>query len=247
MIQDWRNWAPASATVAGLCLGLFAAIQEFHAQRLTHGDAAAFVNGQPIAQEDVERALASFGADKRAQLTREDQDKVLERLIEDELLAQRAISLGLPASDPAARKVLIRGLIDSLVAAAPPPTEAELRAYFEANAELFRGADMIAVAPIDSGVRGLPGSAMTIDKLKDYLGETAESLRSVAVGDVAGPFRFAGQDFTLRVVSRSGGAPATFEASREAVLARFVVERDGRRLRSYIDSLKRAAKIERVE
>lgn len=247
MIQDWRNWAPAAFTVAGLCLGLVAAIQEFHLQRFTHADAAAFVNGQPIAQDDVERALASFGADKRAQLTRADRDTVLERLIEDELLAQRAISLGLPATDPNARKVLIRRLIDSLVAAAPPPTEAELRAYFAANANLFRGADMITVAPVDGTARGLPGSAMTIEKLKDYLGETAESLRNVPAGGVAGPFRFAGKSFRLRVVSRSGGAQGTFEAARETVLARFIVERDGRRLRSYIDNLKRAAKIERVE
>lgn len=247
MIQNWRIWAPAALTLAGLCLGLIASIQEIRLQRLAHGDAAAFVNGQPIARDDVERALASFGADKRAQLTREDRDKVLERLIEDELLAQRAVSLGLAATDPNARKVLIRGLIDSLVAAAPPPSEAELRAFFEANADLFRGAEMIAVAPVQGASRGLPASAMTIDKLKDYLGEAAEGLREVPVGGVAGPFRFAGQDFTLRVVSRSGGAPTTFEASREAVTARFVVERDGRRVRAYLESLKRAAKIERAE
>lgn len=247
MIQHWRNWAPAALTIAGLCLGLIAAIQEVHLQRLTHADAAAFVNGQPIAQEDVERALASFGADKRAQLTREDRDKVLERLIEDELLAQRAVSLGLPTNDPNARKVLIRGLIDSLVAAAPAPAEDELRRYFEANPSLFQGADLIAVAPVEGAVRGLPATAMTVDKLKDYLGETAERLRQVPAGGVTGPFRFAGQDFTLRVVSRTGGAPPRFEATQDEVRARFIVERDGRRLRSYIDSLKRAAKIERVE
>lgn len=247
MIETWRIWAPSALTVAGLALGLIASIQEFRFQRLTHVDAAAFVNGQPIGRDDVERALASFGADKRAQLTREDRNKVLERLIEDELLAQRAVSLGLAASDPNARKVLIRGLIDSLVATAPPPTEAELRQYFEANAGLFRGAEMFVVTPVEGTARQLPASAMTIDKLKDYLGEGAETLRGVPAGGVAGPFAFAGQTFKLRVVSRNGGAPTSFDAAREAVSARFIVERDGRRLRAYLESLKRAAKIERPE
>jgi hypothetical protein len=247
MIENWRVWAPAALTIAGLGLGLIAAIEEFHFQRLAHPGTAAFVNGQPIAEEDVERALASLGADRRAELTRADRDKVLERLIEDELLAQRAIALGLAASDPGARKVLIRGLIDSLVAAATAPTEDDLRAYFSANADLFRGPDMISLTPAEGQARGLPATAMTVDKLKDYLGGGAEALRDVPPGGVAGPFAFAGQNFKLRVVSRSGGEPARFEDVRAAVEARYVVERDGRRLRAYLDGLKRAAKIERVE
>jgi hypothetical protein len=247
MNAGWRDWLPAALTIAGLCFGTIAAIQEFRLQRLAHSDAAAFVNGQPIAQDDVERALAALGADRRAALTRADRDKVLERLIEDELLAQRAVALGLAANDPNARKVLIRGLIDSLVAAAPPPAEDDLRRYFDANANIFRGADLIAVAPAEGVVKGLPSTPMTIEKLKDYVGETAETLRDVPVGGAAGPFRFAGQEFRLRVVSRSGGARATFDASRDAVLARYVVERDGRRVRAYLDGLKRSAKIERVE
>jgi hypothetical protein len=246
MIPTWRDWAPAAFTLAGLCLGLIAAIQEIHLQRLAHRDAAAFVNGQPIDEVDVERALSSLGADRRAALTREDRDKVLERLIEDELLAQHAVALGLATSDPNARKILIRSLIDSLVAAEPPPSEAELRSFFDANPDLFRTGDMIAVAAVDGAVPGLPPSAMTIDKLKDYLGAEAENLRAVPVGGVAGPFRFAGQSFSVRVVRRSGGAAATFEQARDAVTARYVVERDGRRLRSYIDGLKRSAKIERL-
>jgi hypothetical protein len=234
-------------TVAGLALGLAASVQEFRLQRLTHGDAAALVNGHPIARDDVERALASAGADRRAQLTAQDREKALERLIEDELLAQRAVALGLPITDPNARKVLIRGLIDSVVAAAPEPTDAELRSFFAANAALFQAADLISVAPVERAVPGLPGTPMTIAKLKDYLGAQAETLASLPPGGVGGPFRFAGESFTLRVTARQGGGAATFEASREAVRARFIVERDGRRLRAYLESLKRAARIERIE
>jgi hypothetical protein len=247
MNADWRQWAPAALTVAGLAIGMAASIQEIRLQRLAYGDAAALVNGHPIARDDVERALASAGADRRAQLTRQDRDKVLERLIEDELLAQRAVALGLPITDQNARKVLIRGLIDSVVAAAPEPSEAELRAYFSAHPALFRTADMISVAPVERAVPGLPSTPMTITKLKDYLGAEAETLAALQTGATGGPFRFAGQTFTVRITARQGGGDATYDAVRETVRARFIVERDGRRLRSYLDSLKRAAKIERIE
>lgn len=245
MMPSWRNWAPAALTIAGLGLGLAAAIQDIHLQKLSHPDAAAFVNGQPIAEDDLERALASMGSDRRAALTREDRNRVLERLIEDELLAQRAIALGLPATDPNARKVLVRGLIDSLVAAAPAPTESELRTYYEANRELFRGASMLSVSPVGAAAPGLPSTPMTIDKLKDYLGGAAEVLATTPEGGTAGPFSFAGQTFRLKVTARTGGAPQSFDQARDAVSARFTVERDGQRLRSYIDSLKRSATIER--
>jgi hypothetical protein len=247
MTGSWRVWAPAALTIAGLCLGMAASIQEVRLQRLAHGDAAAFVNGQPIMSDDVERALASMGADRRAALTQADRRKVLERLIEDELLAQRAVALGLPVSDPNARKVLIRGLIDSLVATAPAPTGDELRRYYNANPGLFREADLISVAPEGGPVRGLPATPMTIDKLKDYLGGGAEALAAVPVGGTAGPFSFAGQSFRVRVTARIGGGSPPFDQARDAVLTQYIAVRDGQRLRSYIDSLKRTAKIERVE
>jgi hypothetical protein len=247
MIAQWRRWAPTALTAAGLILGLVASIQEFQLQRLAHGDAVALVNGQPIARDDLDRALAAMGADRRAQLTRQDRDNVLERLIEDELLAQRAVSLGLPVSDPNARKVLIRGLVDSLVATAPEPSDDAVRAYFDANPGLFRAPDMISVAPVGEAVPGLPTTPMTVAKLKDYLGGDAEKLAALSVGATSGPFRFAGRSFEVRITARQGGDTADFTRVRDAVRARLIVDRDGKRLRSYIDSLKRAAKVERTE
>jgi hypothetical protein len=246
-MASWRQWFPAACTALGLALGLGAAIQDIHGLRLSHGDAAALVNGQPISQDDVERMLSAYGADRRAALTREDRDKVLERLIEDELMAQRAVALGLPSTDPNARKLVVRALIDSLSATAPEPTEAELRRYHAENAGLFRSADLISVTPVDATVRGLPATPMTIDKLKDYLGGGAEVLANIPQGGTAGPFTFAGQTFKVRVTARMGGAAQSFEAARGAVLTHFTTVRDGRRLRSYIEGLKRAAKIERFE
>lgn len=247
-MRDWRTWMPAAMTGVGIVLGLATAVQEFRLETLARRDTAAIVNGHPILREDFDRAVIQLGTDRRAQMTPEDKAKVLERLIEDELLAQRAVALGLGLSDPNARKVLVRGLIDSVVSAASDPTPTELHAYFDAHRKLFRTPDLIGVAPAAGAVApGLPTTPMTIDKLKDYLGGDAEKLLTLRLGDRTGPFRFAGATFDLVITSHQGGAQQSFEQALADVTARFAFDRDGQRLRAYIQGLKQSAKIERLE
>jgi hypothetical protein len=246
-LQEWRRWTPAALTVAGIIFGLWAAIDEAAWARFANRDAAALVNGQPIARDDLDRAFVSLSSDRRTPMTAQDRARVLERLIEDELLAQRAVALGLASSDPNARKVLVRSLIDSVVLTQEPPDEAALKAYFDANPSLFVSPPLIAVAGVEGPVAGLPTTPMTLDKLKDYLGAGAEALLPLTPGQTAGPFQFAGRTFSLRVVARTGGAPLAFAAARDQVLARYQNERNGQRLRDYLDTLKRRAAIERFE
>jgi hypothetical protein len=245
--QSWRSWAPAALTLAGIALGLWAAIEEASLTRFANRDAAALVNGQPIPREDVDRAFVSLSSDRRTPMTAEDRARVLERLIEDELLAQRAVAMGLASSDPNARKVLVRSLIDSIVLTQEPLNDMALEAFYNANQNLFVSPPMLSVAGAEGPVPGLPSTPMTVDKLKDYLGAGAEALLPLSPGQTAGPFKFAGQSFTLRVSARSGGAPLTFAEARPQVAARAQAERDGRRLRDYLDGLKRRAAIERFE
>lgn len=247
LLQRWRSWTPPALTVVGIVLGLWAAIDEAKLTRFAHRDAAALVNGQPISRDDVDRAFVSLSTDRRTPLTQDDRAKVLERLIEDELLAQRAVALGLASSDPNARKVLVRSLIDSIVLTQEPLAEADLRRFYEANRSVFVSPPVLTVTGVEGAVPGLPATGMTIDKLKDYVGAGAEALLPLDVGQTAGPFRFAGQSFTLRVVAREGGAPLDYTAAREQVLARAQTERDGKRLRDYLEGLKRRAAIERFE
>jgi hypothetical protein len=245
VMATWRDWVPGAAAFLGLCLGLVSAVEDLRLQRLSYAGAAAAVNGRVVAQEDVDRALATLAQDTRSPLTAQDRMLVLDRLIDDELLAQKALSLGLGASDPNARKILIRSLIDSLIAASPPPSDAELRAFHARNPALFARPVLLTVET--RGERALPGSPMTIEKLKDYLGESAETLRSAKPGEVRGPFVFAGAEVFLTIIRRDGGNALPFEAARPEVEARYVLERDGQRVRDYLAGLRRAAQIERFE
>ncbi len=65
--------------------------------------------------------------------------RVLERMIDEELLVQRALDLGLAVVDRRVRGDLTSGLIDSVVSEADQsePSERDVRAHFEENADFF--------------------------------------------------------------------------------------------------------------
>jgi hypothetical protein len=109
------------------------------------------VNGVPLPAETLERLLAGLAADKRTPLSDADRARVLERLIEEELLLQRAQELGLAESDPGIRKALVTAVVDSVVAEAESeePDEAELRRFFEERRAYFGAGSRLRVERLE--------------------------------------------------------------------------------------------------
>lgn len=101
--------------------------------------AAARVDSQLILTEDLEMAVTVLAADRSEGPTPELQHAVLDRLIDEELLVARALALGLARSDPSVRKSLVAAMIESLNAQsqASTPTDLELKALYEAEADRF--------------------------------------------------------------------------------------------------------------
>jgi parvulin-like peptidyl-prolyl isomerase len=131
--------AQAIAAIAGLLLALSGAIVSAPRGANDSGAVVACVNGAPIRAAALERALGrreaasgrAPGPDLRAAL--------IDRLVDEELLVQRAAEMGLVASDRGVRKALARAAIDAVLrgAAAQAPSDDELRAFHAANAALF--------------------------------------------------------------------------------------------------------------
>lgn len=94
---------------AGALLGLAAAGAALLAPRAGPAalpdDVVAVVNGAPVRSADYRRAVAALAADRRDPLGDADRRFVLERLVDEELLVQRALELGLARHDRRVRKI----------------------------------------------------------------------------------------------------------------------------------------------
>jgi len=128
--------AGAAAGLALAAVGTLAPARPSGA--LARGEVAR-VNGVAIPADALERALAGLESDRRAVPPESDRARVLERLIDEELLVQRGAALGLEESDPAVRSSLVQALIASVLAdaASSPPTDAELAQFFAENRRYF--------------------------------------------------------------------------------------------------------------
>ncbi|MEJ2602849.1 MAG: peptidylprolyl isomerase [Gammaproteobacteria bacterium] len=261
---------------AGACLGVVLAIYGLlvgDGPRALPPDAAARINGRTIDNSDLADALAALGSDSRDRLDRSDRRWILGRLIEEELLVQRALELDLGHADRAVRAALVDAMIRRVTrdAAAATPTTEALEAWYADNAALFTGYDRLRVeawtapdpAAADrarealaagapdalpdtvSPLPGLPRALMPPTKLRDYVGPTATTaLIDAPEGAWVGPIPYAGRHLIARVAERRAGAVPAIEEIRTRVEAAWRRERMDAALSAYLEELRSRADIE---
>lgn len=112
--------------------------------------AIARVNGELVRRDDFLRVLNGVAQDRREGMSPEVAKRVLDRLIDEELLVQRAIELGLARYDNRVRKDLTAAVIESIVSEADDvePSEAELQSFFQEHAEFFASPGRVRVRQI---------------------------------------------------------------------------------------------------
>ncbi len=100
---------------------------------------AAAVNGVLIQRGDYERLLTALESDSRNTVDAAKRQLVLDRMIEEELLVQRALQLGLAQSDRRVRADLTSSLIASIVSGAEDrePKLSELREFHREQRDFF--------------------------------------------------------------------------------------------------------------
>ena len=129
--------------VAGVCLGLLlalgAALLESGIDLPTDNTVAARVNGTVISKEEYQRAVEAVAGDKRNPITGKIRADILERLIEEELLVQRGLDIGLLESDRDVRKSIVNAMLTYVVAShsGHVPTEDEITAFYDQNKAYF--------------------------------------------------------------------------------------------------------------
>lgn len=141
---DARARPLANALLAlGAALGIAAAIASLSEVQGGRGwladDHVAEVNGVPIRLADYLRALGAFASDRRSALTDDDRRHVVDRLIDEELLVQYGVELGLLASDRRVRGDLVSAVLSAQVASVQgfEPTAAEVEAFYAEHGDFF--------------------------------------------------------------------------------------------------------------
>lgn len=174
----------------GVVLAALGLVQSGRSNARTLPDSAvARVNGELIRAEDYQRVLSGLAQDKRDALDDAERTRVLDRLIDEELLVQRGLELGLARHDSKVRKDLTQAVVDSVVAefADTQPTEKELATFYEQNRSFFAGPGRSRIRQIFCRVRVNPEAPMALDRAQQAAqrlraGDDFEAVRSV-LGD----------------------------------------------------------------
>jgi parvulin-like peptidyl-prolyl isomerase len=150
---------PLLLLAAGALLGVAAAALGLLRTDPRHGglpdDAVAAVNGTPILRETYERLVAGLESDTRSPVTPELRQRVLDRMIDEELLVQRGLELGLAESDRRVRADLTQAVINAVVVEAEDeePTREDLERFHREETAFFTQPGRVRVAQVFVRVR----------------------------------------------------------------------------------------------
>lgn len=194
--------------LGGLGLALSGGVQP--RPRADGREVIASVNDVPIPGEALAHALqrgaaAGSGAGGPAGRAATAESVLVERLIDEELLVQRARELGIVESDRSVRKALVSAVLERVKdeAARETATEAELRAFHASNAMLFATSRRLRVRVIRFDARA--GEAAALERAR------------AAEAEIAGGASF--DDVAARAGDRPG-LPVPDALLPEAVLRR---------------------------
>lgn len=267
---------------AGIALAAHGLVEPHPSGQLP-ADTLAIVNGSAIRAVDYQRALADVAADRRDGVVDEALRRhVRDRLIDEELLVQRGLALGLARSDRRVRGELTGAVIGAVLAdLESEPTDAEVETLYAEQPAFFRQPGRVQVEQIFFGAPGLetaeeaerraaaarhrldggeefaslratgdpepvplPAEPLSPDRLVDYLGPTlTRATLTLGPGEVAGPVRSGWGYHLLRLVERAEPTTPPLAALREEARQEFRRRAGDRRLRRYLDELRREAEV----
>jgi parvulin-like peptidyl-prolyl isomerase len=160
----------AVGVVIGFILAAFGALAPTIEDR--SNGVVARVNGKAVTAEELTFALERSG--KAETVTREQRLEVLHQLIDQELLVQRGVEIGLLEADHTVRKAIAMAMIDAVVAEvlAKEPAEEELLAFYQSHLAVFAAPPRAYVQQIFcSGGRGQTNASARAERAREALAQ----------------------------------------------------------------------------
>lgn len=257
------RWLALGAVAGLIAVGIGALRQGEPGSGLPE-NAVARVNDRLILRDDYERALQRLRVDSRDPPDADDANWVLQRLVEEELLVQRGLALGMARSQLNVRTAIVQSLIASVTAEADAanPDEQTLRRFYEQNPERYSYFAALAVdvwsvddeatardllRQLQQGVTidemaprlpSVPAGPVPIDKLRDYLGPAITAAAAQMPADSSAIFARQGRWLIVRINGRQEATIADFATVSTRVLNDYRRDLADRSLRDYLDSLK---------
>jgi len=244
-----RPWLLAGGMLVGAAAAVFY-IARVPDKAVPVGDVAIWVNDRPISRESYGQALAAVAGDRKdGKLRAEDRQRVFDRLVDQELLIDRAIELGLHERDPQIRNQLTTAMIDFLVLQAADDAraarESDLREFHRRESFRFERNPVYRIA-VEGSAMPLPDGFLLAKEIEQRLGPTAASkvteLEMGASATIASP----SGDVVVTLLERRGGGVAPFEEAHEAVEAAYLRARSEAAVREFLDAARKRSDI-RVE
>lgn len=246
--------------IAGLLGGMLSAgytlVRQVPAAGLP-AEAVARVGDRLILRDEWLKAVAAAASERRTPLTAQQQQLILQRLIDEELLVQHGLSLGLVQHDQRLRGQLVSEVLFTTTAsqADAPLDDDALETFYAEHPGLFVPPAQLRVkvwALNADGTRReflppLPNTLLPPGKLQTYLGPELVALAmKQRVMATSAPIRSNGQRVMLQVQEVQLAPVPPFAQMREQVRREMRRRSDEKAVQALLDQLERRYAVEKV-
>lgn len=260
----------ALGALAGLVVAGIGILQQETFVESLPENAVARVNDVLISRDLYERAI-SRSIDYAGRPVAGDDTRMLQRLIDAELLIQRGVELGMTESDAAVRQAVIDSLIASVTAEADAasPTDDELAQHLADNAERFSYISKVTVqvwqTDDESAAQGfvaalrtddaesefdtvkpmpdMPPGVMSLEILASYVGPGIAAAVAEMPIDSSAVFARRGRWLVIRINAKERETLTDINTIRNRVLIDYRRTLADRTLQDYIEDLRQRANI----
>ena len=238
-------------------------------------DAVARVGTQEISRDRYNEILNLVDENNVNEISSNKKALIRERLIDEELLLQKAIELGLIRKDSILKNNIVQVMLDYIVSSnqEPDPTNQELNEFFEKNLGLFSGTTSfklkvfsfvrhttkaeIAYQSLKKGSLEqaessseeliiLPQTFLSLQKIRDYLGPSIlPTIKNLKKGEFTEIIEINNMSVIILCLDTLIESVPKFQNIKNQVKGRYIKERDDRLVREYLKELREMYEVEK--